>query len=404
VKLSNSVPWYGPMLKRVEIKNFRSCQDVVLDDLGPMTVLVGRNAVGKTNILQAIQWAADTATATTPASTSGNAGRILLAVSAQDVFYRYVLSLGVDLAASESGPKDSRGLLETLEYEDSSGGRHCVFHRENETVDFPELGTSVSIGPLTPCMPAVVSLMPVNSSEVGFIRPLMSALARVRYYPLDDNQGDADSLSLVDDTEYTEWLTRIRGTGNPGTSVLLRLLHLFQTSDPRFAELREILGANGLAVVNDIFVHVFDVPKSADQRADIARLHVLNFQPGQQSQSFPFSSLSEGSRRVISLLVSLIFDQSSVMLVEHPEDSIHRGLLIKLLDVLRAYSDQSQLILSSHSSVVFNTLDPRAIRLVTMEDGTTKVRPLTGEELLAAGRFMEEDGSLSDFIETVEED
>ena len=62
------------------------------------------------------------------------------------------------------------------------------------------------------------------------------------------------------------------------------------------------------------------------------------------------------------------------MLVEHPEDSIHQGLLRKLLGVLRTYSGQSQLILSSHSSVVFNTLDPRAIRLVTMEEGNTKVR------------------------------
>jgi hypothetical protein len=53
---------------------------------------------------------------------------------------------------------------------------------------------------------------------------------------------------------------------------------------------------------------------------------------------------------------------------------------------------------------VFDILDPKAIRLVTMEDGATKVRALTSEELHAAGRFMEEDGSFSDFIDTVEED
>ncbi len=40
------------MLKRVEIHNFRSCHNVVLDDLGAVTVLVGRNAVGKSNILR----------------------------------------------------------------------------------------------------------------------------------------------------------------------------------------------------------------------------------------------------------------------------------------------------------------------------------------------------------------
>jgi hypothetical protein len=38
-----------------------------------------------------------------------------------------------------------------------------------------------------------------------------------------------------------------------------------------------------------------------------------------------------------------------------------------------------------------------------MEEDGTKVRPLTSEELQAAARFLEEEGSLSDFIETVEE-
>ena len=116
-----------------------------------------------------------------------------------------------------------------------------------------------------------------------------------------------------------------------------------------------------------------------------------------------FNALSAGTQRIVRLIVSLIFDQSSVMLIEHPEDSIHRGLLRKVIDVLQGYSDQHQMILSSHSAVVFDTLDPMAVRLVTMENDATKVRKLTPDELRAAKLFMEEEGSLSDFIETVEE-
>jgi predicted ATPase len=91
------------------------------------------------------------------------------------------------------------------------------------------------------------------------------------------------------------------------------------------------------------------------------------------------------------------------MLLEHPEDGIHRALLRKLIDLLQTYSDQTQLIVASHSSIVFNTLDPGAIRLVTMEEDGTQVRALTAEELQVAGRFLEEEGSLSDFIETIDE-
>ena len=98
------------------------------------------------------------------------------------------------------------------------------------------------------------------------------------------------------------------------------------------------------------------VTEPAEGERQNVKWYWLAFEPNPHSGSLDFEDLSAGTRRLIRLLVSLIFDQSNVMLVEHPEDSIHRGLLIKLLDILRGYSDQSQLILSSHSSVVFNTL------------------------------------------------
>jgi predicted ATPase len=197
-------------------------------------------------------------------------------------------------------------------------------------------------------------------------------------------------------------------------SVLLRLLRLSLAKDGRFQEILDILGPNGLGVVDSVHfsptkfaANVQTVIPSLPKRVvslGEQTLYLPQFQPSGQPKQFFLSQLSAGTQRLIGLIVSLIFDQSALMLIEHPEDSIHRGLLRKLIDVLRTYSDQSQLIISSHSSVVFNTLDPKAIRLVTMEEGETKVRALTPVELHAAEEFMEEEGSLADFIETVEEE
>ncbi len=64
------------MLTRVEISKFRSCEDLVLDNLGPMTVLVGRNGAGKTNILRGIEWAARTATLNDPGALLDSAGSV----------------------------------------------------------------------------------------------------------------------------------------------------------------------------------------------------------------------------------------------------------------------------------------------------------------------------------------
>ncbi len=44
------------MLKRLRFKNWRSLRDVVIDDLGPITVFIGANSSGKTNILDALHF------------------------------------------------------------------------------------------------------------------------------------------------------------------------------------------------------------------------------------------------------------------------------------------------------------------------------------------------------------
>jgi len=182
------------------------------------------------------------------------------------------------------------------------------------------------------------------------------------------------------------------------------------TNESQFQEIRSLLGRDGLGVVDNLGIQsqTFEVPKSQQQKEGPIKLYRVWFQPSLQasasSRDFDFADLSTGTQRVIRILVSLIFDESAVMLLEHPEDGIHRGLLRKLIDLLQKYADQSQLIVSSHSPEVFNMLDPRAVRLVTMDEGATKVRALTPEELRIAGKFLEEEGTLADFLQTVAED
>ena len=47
------------MIKRVRIKNYRSLGDVDVE-LGPLTVLVGPNASGKSNFVDALKFISDT--------------------------------------------------------------------------------------------------------------------------------------------------------------------------------------------------------------------------------------------------------------------------------------------------------------------------------------------------------
>jgi len=99
----------------------------------------------------------------------------------------------------------------------------------------------------------------------------------------------------------------------------------------------------------------------------------------------------------------MLFDASSVMLLEQPEDSLHQGMTKKLIGLLRE-NVNSQLILSSHSSALLNKLRPDDIQLVSLDRGMTVARHLTAEERDRAVTFMNEEGPLYDFITSLPEE
>src|SRR4051794_21233390 len=46
------------MLKHITLSNFRSCSSTSIDFPGGLCALIGKNGVGKTNILKGIEWLA----------------------------------------------------------------------------------------------------------------------------------------------------------------------------------------------------------------------------------------------------------------------------------------------------------------------------------------------------------
>jgi hypothetical protein len=173
-----------------------------------------------------------------------------------------------------------------------------------------------------------------------------------------------------------------------------------------FEEAVLLLGGHGIGLIDDIRLTPVDLPALAapKPRPDASRkLYVLEFLPslaaGGGRRYFDFGQLSYGTRRIIGIIVSMLFDRSSVLMIEHPEDGLHAGLARKLIDFLRAYSHPGQLILSSHSSVVLDVLRPGEIRFVGMDFGATTVRALTPDEVALAGVYLEETGTLSGFLE-----
>ncbi|HYC71263.1 MAG TPA: AAA family ATPase [Opitutaceae bacterium] len=107
---------------------------------------------------------------------------------------------------------------------------------------------------------------------------------------------------------------------------------------------------------------------------------------------------SDGTLRLIGLLWSLLSGES-LLLLEEPELSLHAGIVAQLAPLIRRLqktkSGLRQVILSTHSEVLLRdeTIDPsEVLLLVPGKEGTTQVRPASDddevEQLLNGGMNM----------------
>lgn len=108
-------------------------------------------------------------------------------------------------------------------------------------------------------------------------------------------------------------------------------------------------------------------------------------------------NLSDGTLRVAEIL-RLLLTPSKLLLIEELETSVHPGLLRRLLAEIAAYSHERQTVMSTHSPQVVTTVDPNEIRLVHREHGVTSVASLTEEQTAQITDYLQDEGTLGDFV------
>jgi hypothetical protein len=228
----------------------------------------------------------------------------------------------------------------------------------------------------------------------------------VSYYQLAEVPETDDT---VHDAHYKDWLNSLAPRGRETTSVILRLVCMFEENKPLFEEFQALIGPGGLGLVEFVSIGKVDLSEMARTQPILpGKMYLPVFAlpkdvgGGGGRNLFQFSKLSSGTRRAIQLVVAILFDDRSLMLLEHPEDSIHPGLLRKIIDLLRSYSHASQILFSTHSPNVLDILRPEEAILVTAEKGETIARRLASREISAAKKFLNDEGSLSEYLEPLD--
>lgn len=114
------------------------------------------------------------------------------------------------------------------------------------------------------------------------------------------------------------------------------------------------------------------------------------------------SQLSEGTFKTITLLFYLITQNSSILLIEEPEVCIHHGLLSSIIELLKRYSRQKQIVISTHSDYILDQCETRHVYSVKRhkEQGTIVKHiesSLPARDLAALRNYLNHEGNLGEY-------
>ncbi len=113
-----------------------------------------------------------------------------------------------------------------------------------------------------------------------------------------------------------------------------------------------------------------------------------------------WDSLSDGTQRLLYIIVEVLTSNSEIILIEEPELGLYPQQLNLLLDLIKGQSATKQFIISTHSPQILDILTINQldrINVVKMTKEGTKIERLTKEQKELAVSFYNSTGIMSDY-------
>ena len=114
----------------------------------------------------------------------------------------------------------------------------------------------------------------------------------------------------------------------------------------------------------------------------------------------PWSYLSDGTKRSFQIIAEVVAAKNELVLIEEPEIGLHPTQLFKIMTFLKEQAQEKQIIISTHSPEVLNVLEPDEldnILIATIEKGRTSFHRLSEQKKAKAKTYMTEVGDLSSY-------
>jgi predicted ATPase len=337
------------MLQRIWIRGLASLGDVTLEP-GPLTVLIGANGSGKSNVLRALKLASVLPTRSLGAFVADSGGASsLLHLGAKRT---PVLHLLLDFL---DGAGDKHSYAASVAF---AAGDRLVF--ELETVglsrrDAPS-GTIRFLG-----RDHWESRVP-DEADGG---PLVHHLSKMASFHLNDTSANSGLRTLSRTAEDIY----LASDGRNLAAVLARL-SLGHTDDDAKAWRR----------INQLVRRVAPMvkelrPSKVGANDEFARLDWVD----DHDMAFGVHQLSDGTLRAIALITALVHPltgEASLVCIDEPELGLHPAAISLLAELARSVSSQTQVMFATQSSAFLDHFDPPEVVVVERENGASVLRRL----------------------------
>jgi predicted ATPase len=393
-------------LTNVQIRHYKSLADINVSLHPNVTVVVGPNAVGKSNFVDALRFLRDAAKDDLDHAIVSRGG--LTRIRQNSAGRPFNVGLSIEALQTFDESPDQKADY-SLEIASTSGGNYRV-ESENATC-FQE--------------------MPYRNEQGGYSTGLlMSGFSRDKSGDILEKNvtpttrhhfGDVEQIALGRPTgefEFGNWggdlhsyIRRwkfsalypitLRQLTTPDTDASLREDGSNWASVIRAAK-RTAKGRKTLERINEMMQVV--LPDFLEVTVSTVGSYLVpkfKFGPSQTDfREFDPVQLSDGTLRIFGILLSLYQSPTpTLMIVEEPEQTVHPGVLSMLAEAFKEVSEVTQVIVTTHSPQLIDQFAPENIRVVTMNGGLTSIAPIkkTQQEavklgLMSLGEFMAAEG------------
>lgn len=253
---------------------------------------------------------------------------------------------------------------ESFEFRDihKTGPAKNIFNRKHNTISFGKIMKRTVAVKSIPNSVSVINLLKVVLNK-DIVKPEHSSAIKAldKILKIDTIYFSNIELTKVDTSRLSKY------SGRTVSYNVEKEIYNLSKNNKKYNLLKETL--NKILKIQDIEIEkLSDSAKIKDESKE--EEYVFFFEHMNDFKTL--NELSDGSIILIALITKIISSESSIFLIEEPENSLHPKALIDLINFMRSFENEKQFILASHSISIINSIKPEDVIISKCnEDGSS---------------------------------